>query len=111
MATCRIYGTIEDGAEQPVEGVKIQFIPAALPSVDASTGKGVHPIELGTITSSTGEFEIELSQNKDFVVIINSMGLKEKIRVPAETEKKLFELTGQYTSGDSTPTDTGEDNW
>jgi len=96
-----------------MEGIKIQFIPAALPAVNSSTGKGIHPIAISCATSSTGYFSVDLIINTDFVVIINSFGLKEKIRIPDEVSKNLFELTGAYVSGDPTPTDPGgtENNW
>jgi hypothetical protein len=111
MSKCKIFGYIEDGSETPAEGINIQFFPAALPAINSSTGKGIWPVTLETTTTSTGYFEQELVVNTDFVVIINSLGLKEKIRVPDLTEKNLFELTGAYTVGDPTPSDDGEENW
>ena len=112
MATCEVFATIIDGAEEPLEGVSVQFVPAANPSVNSTTGKGIVPRPIQVVTSSTGYFVVNLAQNTDFVVIIKSMGLKQKIRIPAETTKNLFELTGAYTSGDATPTDPGgESGW
>jgi len=109
MATCKIYGYIVDGAENPLEGISVQFIPAALPAINSSTGKAIIPRIVETFSTSTGYFEKNLLVNTDFVVIINSLGLKEKIRIPDDNEKNLFELTGMIISGDPTPNDTGED--
>ena len=111
MSTCNIFGYIEDGSEEPAEGIRVQFLPAALPAINATTGKATWPNILEVITTSTGYFEQELKVNTDFVVIISAIGLKEKIRVPDLTEKNLFELTSAYTSGDQTFADTGEENW
>ena len=111
MSTCKIFGYIEDGSEDPVEGLRIQFLPAALPAISSSTGKAIWPYRLEVVTTSTGYFEQELKVHTDFIVIISSIGLKEKIRVPNLTEKNLFELTGIYTTGDPTFSDTGEENW
>ena len=111
MSTCRVFGYIEDGSETPIEGLRIQFLPAALPAISSSTGKAIWPYPLEVITTSTGYFEQELKVNTDFVVIIASIGLKEKIRVPDLTEKNLFTLTSIYTTGDPTPEDTSEESW
>jgi len=116
MATCKVCGTIKDGAEIPVEGLLVIFRPAAFPAVNTSTGDAVAPITLKSITTSSGYFEQYLTVNMDFVVIINGIGMKQKIRVPNEAEKNLFELTAAYTTGDPTPTDGGdgggdEANW
>lgn len=112
MATCKVYGYIKDGSENPVEGILIQFRPASLPAINSSTGNAIVPITLTAVTTSTGYFEKDLMINMDFVVIINSIGLKQKIRIPDEIEKNLFELTATYTTGDPTPTEpNGESNW
>ena len=111
MATCKVYGYIKDGSELPVEGILVIFRPASLPAINSSTGDAIAPISLTTITTSTGYFEKVLTINTDFVVIINAIGLKQKIRIPDEVEKKLFELTATYTTGDPTPVDTGQSNW
>jgi len=113
MATCKVHGYIVDGSENPIPGIKINFFPAALPAVNSSTGKGIYPISLNCVTSSTGYFSIDLIVNTDFIAVINSFGLKQKIRIPNESSKNLFELTGMYTSGDPTPSDPGssETNW
>jgi hypothetical protein len=112
MSTCTIEGYIKDGSEVPIEGVMIQFIPAAIPAIDSSTGVALYPVPIECYTSSTGYFSADLIINTDFIVIINSIGMKERIRIPAETTYNLFYLTGGYTpTGDATPTDTGQDNW
>ena len=116
MATCKVYGYIKDGSGVPVEGILVMFKPASLPAVNSSTGDAIVPLTLMTVTTSTGYFEKDLTINTDFVVIINAIGLKQKIRIPDEIEKKLIELTATYTIGDQTPTGSGgssssESNW
>jgi len=112
MSTCKVYGYIINGSEEPIEGLIIQFIPSSLPSVNASTGKAIYPEVLSYATTSTGYFEKYLTINTDFIVIINSLGIKEKIRIPDLSEVSLFSLTSTYVSGDATPTDAGtEKNW
>lgn len=112
MSTCIVFGYIVDGSETPLSGISIQFIPAALPAVNSSTGKAIVPRTVESFTTSTGYFETNLLVNTDFVVIINAIGMKEKIRVPQATSKNLFELTGMYVSGDPSPSDPGgEPNW
>lgn len=112
MATCIIFGYIVDGSEIPPMGISIQFIPAALPAVNSSTGKAIIPRAIEVFTTSTGYFETNLLVNTDFVVIINAIGMKEKIRVPQEISANLFMLTGMYVSGDPTPSDPGtETQW
>ena len=113
MATCNVNGYIVDGSDQPKEGIQIYFMPASLPSVNSSTGRAIHPISVSCVTSSTGYFHIDLLVNTDFIVIINALGMKEKIRIPDAVDKNLFELTGAYISGDPSPVDdgSGERNW
>ena len=112
MAKCRIFGTILDGSDEPVQGVLATFIPSAMPAIDTSTGKAVHPAPQTGITTSTGEFEVYLRRNTDFVAIINGIGMKDRIRVPNLAEKNLFELVGGViVTGDKTFEDTGESDW
>jgi hypothetical protein len=112
MATCKVYGYIVDGSEIPLSGIAIQFIPAAMPAISSSTGKAIVPRTVESFTTSTGYFETNLLVNTDFVVIINALGLKEKIRIPQAVSANLFTLTGMYTSGDPTPSDPGtEPQW
>jgi hypothetical protein len=111
MSTCTVSGSIINGSEEPVEGVLIQFILAAIPAVSSSLGMGVYQSPLECITTSTGYFEIELIRDTDFVVIISALGIKEKIHIPDEATKNLFELTG-FVVVDPIQTSTGnEDNW
>jgi len=113
MTTCKVYGYIVTGQDEPVEGNLIQFIPASLPTVNAVTGKAICSIPVECITTSSGYFEADLMINTDFMAIIPAMGIKAILRVPEETEKKLFELIGTYESGDPSPVDPGntEPNW
>lgn len=94
MATCSVYGTIVNGAEQPIEGIQLYFIPASCPAINTSTGQAITPVALDCITSSAGYFAINLLRNISFVVIINAIGVKETIMIPDASSKNLFELTG-----------------
>lgn len=109
MSTCKVYGYIVNSKNEAKEGALVQFIPASIPSVNSSTGKAICAFPVECTTSSTGYFEADLIINTDFMAIIFSIGLKEKIRVPDEVTKNLFSLVGMYESGDPTPQD--EDGW
>ena len=91
MATCKVYGYIVDGSEIPLSGIHIQYVPASIPAVNSSTGQAILPRTVETYTTSTGYFETNLLVNTDFVVIINALGLKEKIRIPVTVSEKDIE--------------------
>jgi hypothetical protein len=110
-SVCRIYGYVIDGSAEVMEGISVQFFPATLPSVNSSTGKALYPETIECTTNDEGYFQADLVINTDFIVIINSVGIKERIRIPDQTIKNLFELIGAYESGDTTPQDTNEDVW
>lgn len=115
MATCAVFGTITDASDVAIEGVIIQFVLANMPSVNATTGAAIYQKPIECLTTSAGYFVANLTRNTDFVVIINSIGMKEKIHVPDENSVNLFTLTGHYTVNPTppvVPTSTGnEDNW
>jgi hypothetical protein len=113
MATCAVFGYIVDGSENPLSGISIQFVPAEIPAIISSTGQAIIPRTVETFTTSTGYFETNLLINTDFIVIINALGMKEKVRVPQVTSVNLFTLTGMYVSGEPVSTSTGntEPNW
>ena len=111
MSACKVHGYIVDGTSTGVEGVLIYAIPKTMPATITATGSAVHPIPIEVVTTSTGYFELNLIRNMDFVVFINAIGFRTAIRVPDEDSAVLWTLATSYVIGDSTPTDTGEDNW
>ena len=107
MSTCKIFGYIDDGAGEPVEGLLVQFIPQEPVAVFSSTGRAIHTTVLSCLTSSTGYFEKDLLQNTNFVVIIKSLGVRQVMRVPAKTEQNLFGLTATEVVGEDYGGDDG----
>lgn len=105
MATCKVYGTIQSGDGNPTVGIYIHAIPTTIPTIYG--GIALSSFILETISSSTGYFELNLLQGVDFCVIINTLGFKEVIKVPAQTEVVLWTLTSiQETGGTGT-----DPNW
>ena len=78
---------------QPVEGVLVQYVPEAIPAIDSSTGKAIHPSAASCISSSTGYFEKYILRNTNFIVTIPAIGLRQTIRIPDQDEADLFTLT------------------
>ena len=112
MATCKVYGNIINGKDQPVEGVIINFMLAAIPSIQATSGKAVNASPIFCVTDADGYFEKELTQSTEFIVMIASIGLKGNFIVPDAISYNLFELVAMYGTGDSTPVDPSpEPNW
>lgn len=105
MATCKVYGTIQGGDGTPTEGIIVHAIPTTIPTIVGGVALSGFIVE--TVTSSTGYFELNLLQNVDFCVIINTLGFKEVIKVPVATEVVLWTLTSiQETGGTGT-----DPNW
>ena len=112
MSICTVTGTIQLSDETPSVGVLIFAVPAMSPSITA-TGIAYDPNPVQAITSSTGYFELDLSRNMDFIVTINALGFREKIRTPDAATYSLFSITSVPIAPDATPDDTGaeEVNW
>jgi hypothetical protein len=108
---CRIYGYVVDSTETAMEGASISFIPATVPLIQASTGRAIYAQAVQCTTDENGYFYQDLIRNTEFVAVIDAIGLKEKFLVPNSAISNLFELVTAYESGDSTPSDSGEDNW
>ena len=100
LAVCRLYGYIVNGAEEVMEGVLLQFNLAYAPTLDSSTGKAIYSETMKCITDETGYFQIDLIRNTEFIVFIQSMGIKQNIRVPDVPLMNIFDLIT------STPVDT-----
>jgi hypothetical protein len=111
MDTCTIYGYVTDGSGNGIAGVLVYCFPASMPAVIQNTDYAVSPYPVQVATTSTGYFEIDLLQNVDFIVTISHIGFRSKIRVPEASSASLWGLASTYETGDSTPTDTGEDTW
>lgn len=111
MATCTLTGTILLGDETPYEGAYIHAIPYETPSRIQSTENVIVPQPITRITTSTGEFSIDLVRNVRFTIKIPAIGFNKTIRVPDQATEVLWSLTDIFVSGDTTPTDEGEDDW
>lgn len=105
MATCKVYGTIQSGDGNPTVGIVIHAIPTTVPTIVGGVALSGYIVE--TTTSSTGYFELDLLQNVDFCVIINTLGFKEVVKVPVAADVVLWTLTSiQETGGTGT-----DPNW
>jgi hypothetical protein len=105
MALCKVYGTIQSGDGNPTVGVYIHAIPTTIPTIVGGVALSSYTID--TISTSTGYFELNLLQDVDFCVIINTLGFKEVVKVPAQAEVVLWTLTSiQETGGTGT-----DPNW
>lgn len=111
MATCILTGTIKTGADANFEGVYIHAVPYDSPSIVQGTQEAIAPEPITVLTTSTGEFELELIRNVRFTIHIPMLGFKKTILVPDQDTEILWSLTDIFVSGDSTPSDTGEDDW
>ena len=111
MSTCILTGTIIDSSETAVAGALVFAVPAKSPAV-TSTGKAIYPQPVQAVTTATGEFELTLIRNMEFVVSIPYIGFREKIRVPDENTYDLFNTTSVSQVVDPTPNDDNpEDDW
>lgn len=113
MATCTLTGRIITGGEIPVVGAYVHAIPYNSPAVIQNTDDAVTPEAVTVLTTSTGEFELELMRNVKFTVTIPELGFRKTITVPNEAGPiVLWGLTDIFVGGDPTPVDGGgEDNW
>jgi hypothetical protein len=108
---CRLYGYIVNGSYEPIEGVSICAVPYDSPTIiETSTAMTVvSPETVEAITTSTGEFAIDLLRNVKFTVSIPEIGFRETIIVPNETGPvTLWSLTDLFISGDPEKNDP---NW
>lgn len=108
MTTCAITGTLLYSDGTPVETALIYAVPAVSPSM-TSSGYGVIPYPIQTWTSSSGYFSMDLIQNIEFVVTINTLGFRQKIKVPELTSCGLFSLSSLPINNE--PTDPVNPNW
>lgn len=111
MAICIITGTILLGDETPYKGAYVHAIPYETPSKIQGTDSVIVPQPITTITTSTGEFYIDLVRNVRFTIKIPAIGFNKTIKVPDKATEVLWNLTDIFISGDTTPTDEGEDDW
>src|SRR5271157_5785093 len=104
MATCKIYGYIINGSEQPIEGVIVYAVPAILPEVTSTGLYAFHYTPITTLTTSSGYFELNLSKGLEFFVYINSIGFRQKITTPSTDTAVLFSLASVQTQDIATST-------
>ena len=110
MATCKVYGTIQSGDGTPTVGIMIHAIPVTIPTIVNGTALSSFTIE--AITTSTGYFELNLLQGVEFLIIINTLGFRQVILVPAQASAILWGLTsiqqiGTIVTSTGTITSTG----
>lgn len=111
MATCTLTGKLLQGDDTPYEGAFIHAIPFETPSIIQGTDEVIVPQPITRMTTSTGDFSIDLIRNVRFTIKIPAIGFNKTILVPDQSTEILWSLTDIFVSGDTTPTDTGEDNW
>ena len=111
MATCTLTGRLLFGDGTPYESAHIYAIPYDTPSIIQGTGEVIVPQPVSTMSTSTGDFILDLIRNVRFTINIPAIGFKKTIVVPDQTTEILWSLTDVFESGDPTPTDTGEDEW
>ena len=109
MATCLLTGTIITGSYEGLEAISIHAIPYDSPAVLSGTERIISPKSVTVVTTSTGEFELELLQNFKFTVSIPEIGFRKTIIVPIEDGPiSLWSLTDVFVGGDTAPEDP---NW
>jgi len=112
MATCNIQGKILIGSEEAVVGAVVHAVPYDSPAIIQNTDTVISPEPVTTMTTSTGEFELDLIRNVKFTITIPEVGFRKTIVVPNEAGPiELWGLTDIFVSGDPTPTDNNEDGW
>ena len=105
MSVCTITGTLKRPDDLPFEGAVLYFVVANIPAV-SSTGYGISPLPVQTITTSSGYFSIDLMRNTDFVVTIPLLGFRQKVRIPDAPTINLFEYISGVPVDDPTPAPT-----
>jgi len=109
MATCILTGTIITGGYTYLDGISIHAIPYDSPALLSGTERIVAPDSITVITTSTGEFELELLQNFKFTISIPEIGFRKTILVPIEAGPiSIWSLTDVFVSGEVIP---GDPNW
>jgi len=111
MATCKLTGTIVLGSGEAVPYAYIHATPYDSPALIQGTDQVISPEVVTAITTSTGEFELDLVRNVNFTINIPLIGFKKTIRIPDSTTASLWSLSDVFVTGDPTPTDNNEDNW
>lgn len=106
MDLCKVYGYIQSGDGNPTVGIMIHAIPTATPTIVG--GNALSSFTIEAITTSSGYFELNLLQNVEFLIIINTLGFREVILVPIQDEVVLWTLTSVQETGNTStgsPTD------
>lgn len=111
MATCTLTGKLLFGDDTPYAGAHIYAIPYDSPAIIQGTDEVIAAQPVSTMSTSTGEFILDLIKNVRFTINIPAVGFKKTIIVPDQTTEVLWNLTDIFETGDPTPNDTGEDNW
>ena len=108
METCKINGTLLYSDGNPMNNYLVYAVPALSPAV-TSSGYAISPIPIQTTTTTSGYFELNLIQNVEFIVTINCLGFRQKIKVPALTSSGLFSVSSLPINNQ--PVDPVNPNW
>ena len=111
MATCTLTGKLLFGNEAPYEGAHVYAVPYDSPAIIQGTDEVLAAQPVSTMSTSTGDFILDLIRNVRFTVNIPAIGFKKTIMVPDQTTEILWSLTDIFESGDPTPADIGEDDF
>jgi hypothetical protein len=105
-----VHGTIQSGDGNPTVGTIVHAIPVTIPTI--VNGAALSSFVIESITTSSGYFELSLLQGVEFLIIINTLGFRQVILVPAQTSVVLWTLTsiqqiGTIVTSTGTTTSTG----
>ena len=110
MATCKLTGSIVDGTSTGLYGVNIYATPYDSPALIQGTDNAISPGSITVLTTSTGEFELDLLRNVKFTITITEIGFRKTIIVPNSETDSLFALTDIFISGVD-PNDQNDVDW
>lgn len=100
---CRLYGYIVNGRKEAIEGITVSAVPYDSPTLIDATNSVVSPASIDEITTSTGEFIIDLIRNVKYTITISEIGFRKTVLVPNETGPVIiWSLTDVFISSDPT---------
>jgi hypothetical protein len=106
---CRLYGYIVNGKKEAIEGITVSAVPYDSPTLIDATNSVVSPESIDEITTSTGEFTIDLIRNVKYTISISEIGFRKTVLVPNEAGPViLWSLTDVFISSDPSG---GNPNW
>jgi hypothetical protein len=89
LNVCRVYGTIVDVHNVPVQNALIQA--RAIPvSTTNNIGVSMAPVE--AFTDASGYFSMDFIRSREYILIIPSIGLNKQVTIPDQASVELEEL-------------------